>query len=463
MKIKYLIYAIAIFAMITSCEERHIDDKLPSQVAYIVNPGFVKTPEFYNIEQYYEYSVYAHCAGIGAAKSNCVLTYSPDLLDSYNATNGVELKLLPQNCYKVINTEAVMDKNQSAKFAIRFDNHQMSSYFNNDFSSISNYVIPFELSNDGVVPLATDLKIVLVSPQLKAAYVYVSNGGLTRVTRSEMNAEESQEYSMTVKTVFENQWDIALSLESDVAALSAFNKAYKTQFANIAPADAFKIIGDAVIPAGKNEATFKVSIDKSKLPADGIYIVPLVLTGTDRVDIDQTRNGIAIYIYQTANFGMLSKVNYADYTISANAYSWQNAKDYAPIFAFDGIVSKTTPFGWYGRWNTSDATGSGPVGSYPNWWLSADFGQEITICGASRWPRQNGSENDVRGYTYEMSLDGENWFYIGENDFGTTPGKGEQFTSFDSDITLRYLRVRFTKFNRVTVSCDAAEICLYKR
>jgi beta-galactosidase len=76
------------------------------------------------------------------------------------------------------------------------------------------------------------------------------------------------------------------------------------------------------------------------------------------------------------------------------------------------------------------------VANYPHW-IEFDANDEVTIKGFKYMPRQSGNNGNIKGYKFEVSVDGKNWTQVAEGEF---PFNAEKQTVTFKSVKARYMR-----------------------
>ena len=397
---KYWIYILGLVSLAgSSCEDNRMNGMEPDKV-YLVKRGFQEETA-YPIGRTATASAWTYKSSVNYAPCQVRYEVDPTLIDTYNAENGTNYALLPEDCYTLPQTEFDLSgKEHYARFRIEYSPEKILEYCNGEYD-LTRYVLPLTIKVDGV-PVTneiTDADYTLIAFRIKKPAIKILSPefDLTNVTVGEA---DTLEFTIPVGTDFVNPWEIpfgfstaADELENAVQAYNAANNSTRS----LLPADAYAF--EPASPAiAKEQQTADVvcRIDKAKIPF-GKYLLPVVIGTVDPpVFIDGTNRVSYIPIDCIAD-----RLARDAWTVTASSDN--------PNYG-EGIKAMTddnTDSYWH-MW--AQKPDNAP-------WIQVDMGERAEICQVEIWPRrvadQGGVPTAVGGITISVSDDGTSWTSLG--------------------------------------------------
>lgn len=481
MKIKYIAFAVILLTVLVGCAEDHRNDNLYDSAVYFVNnatAGVKNTETMYDVQESLDYPVYVYCSGYYGGTTDVSMAVDESFITLYNETNSTELLALPSDCYELTTTRATI-KDRKATMSVKFNVSALKALSNeDDFSDLENYVVPLVLTSNGDIPVSERednmLGYELVHPVLERASVAFS---VTEdVTVSGLT------YTMTMKTLFDNSFNVAWNVEFESASFEAQNATESTSRGNsieakyamkALPLDAITNADVKSLAAGENQVEYTITMPEGT--PYGKYYLHVTVNGAtldgqsipiESGDVDAD---IVFEYMPSVTMGNVSTsgsvlssymtlIPQSDMTFKAESYQSGNP----PANAIDGDVSNM----WENRW------GSNGVGVYTIPIIGIiDLGSQQTVNVIEVWRRSGSYVTDLRTfevYAAEMTdySDVENMTYsgltyLGNVDFGSDTDVAK-LTMLD-EATTRYLVLKFTASNRNGSCISIADMCLWHR
>lgn len=437
MKLKYALMSIVLLCSLSACEKNHIDDNQMEPIVYIINSGLVPAT-YYDVEEIKDCSIYTYCSGFEGGNTEVSVALDAEALDDYNALNGTSFKLLDVAYYSITTAKGQITKSgRRTTLSVRLDCEQLKS-----LPDAEEYVIPLSLASSAT-EVNSDKRTILIQPVEKVTALKVDGAGVMDVNLAETGDGNTLEYKFTVVADgFDNKWDCDLDVISGQAALDKYNVANSTIFKTL-PADAYSVSTIDNLAAGQNMTEATITVDKAKIPADGIYSVGLCLNSASKFKVDAANNTLVVRFVQPITTGVKStRANWS--LVSASSY--QNG--YGAEKMWDGTLTTS----WLNRW-------SGGVGDLRvPYTVVIDMGETVTVCGFEMYRRNDKYAADTKAGYYELSVDGVKWYRGANYDFGPTSVEVGPFCHYCEDFSARYLKLVVSDSNRKGSSNDSSGV-----
>lgn len=443
------IYAsiLLLCTVLISCEKRHVDDNIPSSVINLTRAGVIDV-EFYDVVGTYVHTVYATNAGFkdgGNTKVNLVV--SEESLNSYNAENQTNLKLLPAIAYIMKSSaQNVTPESKSAAFDIEFNCIELAK-----LGSLDDYVLPVSLITEGSLSSNPKMSFSLIHPNMLAAELKMKTIGLKEVSLDTIDTDELV-YIFDVFTEFDNKWETEFEIVNGQDAIMAYNALNNTIYQSL-PTNAYTIEPISKLVPGESLKSFKVKINKLAIPS-GVYSLGIQLRSAQMngAPIEVKNNNIAVIRFANGN----TKTRAARTGWSIQSYDSQGGANYATL-----ILDGNHATFWQPAWL---ATHEG-VRVLP-YSMVVNLGSEIAVDGFEIWRRPDQSalySSDLKAGYFDVSSDGVNWKRATNFDCGpiTTKNAGPLYF-YSETVMARYVRITITESNRLNNS-NIAEFYTVKK
>lgn len=265
---KLYIILCAVLALALSCQNNR-DNNLTEAHIYIVNSG-LQSVEFYDLDAEPTASVAIHRSGYFAVDATVNVEVSEQALIDYNTANGTDYQMLDEQAYVVsTQTVAISKDSRVGNVEVKFDYDTVAA-----LADGHKYVVPLVISSD--LAVTEGKEVVLLSPKMLPAEIFfVPNMVETVLWSKESAGKWKRDLKVTVP--FVNPTDVTITLDTSMAAFEAISQGAKAWY-NLAPAEAFQIIGDTTLVAGSSELTFTLEVDLTKLPSVYRCSIPVVMT-----------------------------------------------------------------------------------------------------------------------------------------------------------------------------------------
>lgn len=163
-KMKRSIIILFIISLIYSCKDTRLDN-VPQDKVFIQNSGLFKVDVF-NIDKH-EISISVTKSGIGTQEAHANFTVDETLLKDYNDNNQTNYKLLPIDCYDILNKDININKHEeTGLLKVIFNTSKISK-----LEDFRNYVLPLRLNVSGGISVDENKLTIVVVPFLTGAYV----------------------------------------------------------------------------------------------------------------------------------------------------------------------------------------------------------------------------------------------------------------------------------------------------
>jgi hypothetical protein len=475
MKIKYIALLLAGMFLSTSCEKDRRNADLYDSAVYFVNnatAGVCETTDMYDVQSKVEHPVYVYLSGYFGGNTTVSMSLAEDFIATYNESENTNLELLPSNCYEITKSSASTE-NRKARMYVTFDIDALKALSQeDDFSDLENYVVPLALKPTGDIGLSTKdefLSYELIHPVLKKASMSFSISEDTEVS--------GLSYTMTMKSLFDNQFDLAWDIEFESDSFEALNSTESTDLGNSLSAKyALKGLPISYIEntdvntlaAGENSVQYKVVMPEDAPYGNYYFNVKVKNCTLDGQSIPLESGDVNAKVKFTyfptvdtpsdANIGLSNYFNAIPQ--SSMVFAAETYHDSSLSQAMDGDISTI----WENRWN---GTGAG-VYTIP-FMAVLDMGDEYTISALEIWRRSGSAITDLRMFevyaaeSVEYNFDGNPFTYsgltyLGKVDFGDkTNTERMKFTALDKYAT-RYLLFKFCESNRGGTCISIAEL-----
>lgn len=483
MKSKISALAILLLAVfMTGCEKDRRNDNLYDSAVYFVNnatAGVYSTNTMYDVQESVEVPIYVYLSGFFGGTTTVSMTMDEEFLALYNESHSTELKLLPDDCYRMTRTTATVE-NRKGRMAIEFDIEALKAFSQaDDFSDLEGYVVPLALQATEAIPVSDRdalLGYELVQPVLSQASMSFSIKGNTTI--------KGTSFKMTMESLFENSFDIDWNIEFESASIEAANGTPSTARGNSLEAKYARkalplaAISDSDINSlapGENSVTYEVTmpegtpygvyylnvkVNKAMLNGAEIPIIGGDVDALIRFEyLPEVQPG-SLTTHGSAYQGVLNLIPQSSTKFFAESYAGS-----APASnAIDGSLSTI----WENRYSSS---GAGPTSSIP-FVAVFDLGAKQKVNVLEVWRRDHSTYvTDLKAFeiyaaetvntsTETFGYDGLT--YLGTMDFGGTSNKNRAQLELLDEVETQYLVLKFTQSNR-TSCISIAEICAWKR
>jgi hypothetical protein len=419
-----------------SCEDNRlegmVDDKL-----YLLKSGYQSTQVF-NFGEY-QIDAYIIKAGYGDRDAVLDIAVTPELLTAYNASNGTDYRVLPENCYSLLGATdiSIPAKIPSEHFSILFNSTQIKTLLQDG----KKYILPLSILAANGFPVDSVTGQVLVDPVIQEPYIAFSEPGLTSVIGITPGDPEEINMDTKVGTNYTNAWDLTFSVQISPDALTAYNQAAGTTY-QILPANAVSLKeGPWAMPAGTSVLDVPYTIIRKNLVSEagtylfGEYVLPLKIASVSKWGIDPD-NGVQ-FIRFNYSPELLSRtswqvIDYNSCIMDEPQYSWLNPPR-GPDMMLDG--NKATY--WGSKWDT-------PLVPLPYYFV-IDMQTSKKVFRMALTEPADGWRGNIKSGYFEISDDQNTWTKLADfnlpND-GTTPNREHVIDAVPANG--RYLKLVLT-------------------
>ena len=450
----YIAACIALMMGTTACENNR-DANLTEAYVYIVKGGF-QTAEFYDLDHEPTAVVNIHRSGYFAEDAIVNVTIDPTVIDEYNKANGTSLELLTEGTYWLDSPEVkLLGENRSGQVKVCFDYDTVAA-----LADGHQYVVPLRISSQTKVNEGKS--VVLLSPTMSPAEIFFMPNRQETV-KWNANSAYVYEKKLTVSVPFNNPMDCDITIATTLEAFEQFGDG---SYVNLCPADAFEIVGEPVLAAGKSKLELTLRVDLSQLPTNTYRCsIPIVMTANSEN-----------YIINADNQFMLLHLQQDE--VVPTVVDAGNRKGIWTMLDCNSCHSSGTPNHyecmidgdvstfWHSAYNTSayianviDCRNGEP---YRVAW---DLGKPHNLVGVQLTRRDY--RDFIAGYI-EISFDGYNWQKVATfnhitqcvNDSGALVNSmvGPFTYEFTGDANVQYVRLNVTNCQRGTAVDQYANV-----
>lgn len=426
---KYIIGASFLLPLL-SCEDNRLEGMMDDKV-YLLRTGLQPTQVF-NFGEY-DFDVFVIKSGLGTKDASVKITVTPEILETYNANNGTDYELLPDDCYLLkATTMDIPAKTPSVSFPILFNSTKIIALQQDG----KKYILPlslFALNDINVDPVMDE---VLLDPIIQEPYIAFAEPGLT--SANSITLEDPEEFSMktSVKTNYENIWDLTFETEISQEALDAYNQAQGTSY-KIFPLTAVSLNhGPWAMPAETSTLDISYTIMRKSLVDEngvylfGEYVLPLKISSVSKYGIDP-ENGVRFirynYLPELLERAGWQVIDYNSCISQEEWYTWLNRTP-------DKILDGSTETFWGSKWDVPS-----PLPYY--FVIDMKTAKTIFRLGITK-PADTWRGNMKAGY-FEISDDQQTWTKLTDWELESNDPRSPVFDV--APATGRYLRLTITE------------------
>ena len=218
------------------------------------------------------------------------VTYAvdPNALETYNAEEGTNLKLLPESCYRIEeNTFEVDDESQQAKFKMYYSPEQIIAE-GGKYNEVE-YALPIRISVNGV-PMEDRYGSVIVGFRVNEALISIRNTESVPVIT--IDNAVSQEVAMTFETNYNNIEWIKLDFTVGGDLVDEYNAAHGTTYEPFPMADISYLTDEFELEREVNVDSALFYADMVNLDRNKEYLLAIRLNSIDtkKCQIDPEKN-----------------------------------------------------------------------------------------------------------------------------------------------------------------------------
>ncbi|MBQ6869570.1 MAG: DUF1735 domain-containing protein [Alistipes sp.] len=451
MKKLYIILCVAL-ALTLSCQNNR-DNNLTEAHIYIVNSG-LQSVEFYDLDTEPTASVAIHRSGYFGVDATVNVEVSEQALIDYNAVNGTDYQMLDTQSYLISTESIAIGKNErGGNFEVQFNYDAVAT-----LEEGHKFVVPLLISSN--LAVTEGKEVVLLSPKMLPAEIFFAPNKVETVRWSK-ESTGSWSRKLTVSVPFVNPTDVAITFDTSKSAFDLISQG-ATSWYNLAPADAFQITGEAILPAGSSELTLTLEVDFTKLPSVYRCSIPVVLTAnSENFAINQSNFYYLLHLQQDGIVPTIVDAGdrrqkwsllecnscHGNMTATTNNY-------------FHMIDGDATTF-WHSGYNTSSFINDNISCSADNPYIVAWNLEAPHNLVAVELTRRS-YKDYIAGY-FEVSEDGYTWSKIATFDHIAECGGNETLVGpyryeFNGDANVQYVRVCVTNCQRGTAVATYANI-----
>ena len=280
MKMKKLLYIMAMSLALTACEDNRLDGLEPDRI-YIPKAG-LQIEEAYTIGETAQAQLWTYKSSYNGTSCRVTYTVDPTVLEAYNTENGTAYELLPESCYDIpVNSMEITGKDEYAQFAIDYSPEKIAELCGGEYN-LERYALPLRISSDEVETTGQNTSILVF--RIKEPVVKMT-ADIVSEAKFDFGASESVMQTVKFGMDFESKWDCGYRLETDDArleeAIAEYNLTHGTQYA-LLPKEPYTFSAtEGTIRIGMNSVSIDLTIDPSKCDASGLFAVPVILASVD--------------------------------------------------------------------------------------------------------------------------------------------------------------------------------------
>ena len=447
----YIAACIALMLGTTACENNR-DANLTEPYVYIVKDGLQRA-EFYDLDHEPTAVVNIHRSGYFAENAVVNVAIDPAVIEEYNAANGTSFEALTEGTYWLVDEVVNLTSDiRTAAVKVGFDYDTIAA-----LQADHNFVVPIRITSQSNVNQSKDM--VLISPSMLPAEIFFMPNR-QEVIKWSASSAYVYEKKLSVTVPFNNPMDCEITLDTSIAA---FNRFGDGSYLNACPEDAFEIVGEPVLLAGKSKLELTLRVDLSKLPTNSYRCsIPVVLTANSENYVVNSENQFMLIHLQQD--GVVPTI--VDAGDRRNKWSlWECNSTHGNITAtnnnythmIDGDVSTY----WHSGYNTSSFISENISCTKENPYIVAwDLGTPHNLVAVELTRRDY--QDYIAGYV-QVSADGYNWYNVASFDHITECGGNKSLVGpftydFTGDANVQYVRVCVTNCARGTAAQPYANI-----
>ena len=447
----YIAACVALMLGTTACETNR-DANLTEPYVYIVKDGY-QVAEFYDLDHEPTAVVNIHRSGYFAEDAVVNVAVDTTVIDEYNTANGTSYEALAEGTYwlttEVVNITSDI---RTAPVKIGFDYDTIAALPSNH-----NYVVPLRISSESKVNQSKS--VVLVSPAMLPAEIFFMPNRQETVKWSASSAYV-YEKKLKVTVPFENPMDCTITLDT---TLASFRKFDSDTYLKLCPKDAFEIVGEPVLLAGKSELELTLRVDLSKLPTNTYRCsIPVVMTANSENYVINPENQYTI-IHLQQDGVIPTIVDEGDRSKKWTIWECNSAQSNttATNNCYTHMIDGDNSTFWHSAYNTSQFITENISCSKDNPYVVAwNLEAEHNLVGVEITRREY--QDFIAGYV-QVSTDGYDWQTVASFDHITQCGGdktlvGPHKYEFTGDAYVQYVRVCVTNCARNTTAQPYANI-----
>ncbi|MBQ9138013.1 MAG: DUF1735 domain-containing protein [Alistipes sp.] len=439
---KKIFIALCALLALGACQNNREDNLTPAHI-YIVNSG-LQNAEFYDLEHEPKANVAIHRSGYFAATANVVAQVDEQALIDYNTLNETAYQMLPEDAYSIADNSLTISKSQrGGNIVVDFNYDAIAA-----LASDHNFVLPLSITSD--LEVTESKQTVLLRPTMLPAEIFFSTNKVETIKWSKESAG-TWKRDLKVTVPFVNPTDVTITLDTTKAAFGVINNGVDAWY-NLAPADAFQLVGDTTLLAGTSELTVTLEVDLTKLPSVYRCSIPVVMTAnTENYAINQENFYYLLHLQQD---GVVPTI--VDAGDRRQKWSlWECNSCQGNMTAtnnnYNHMIDGDASTFWHSGYNSTAFINDVISCSHSNPYIIAwNLESEHNLV-AVELTRRN-YQDFIAGY-FEVSEDGYSWSKVATFDHiaecgGDNTLVGPHRYEFNGDANVQYVRVCVTNCQR---------------
>ncbi|WP_301425294.1 DUF1735 domain-containing protein, partial [Bacteroides caecimuris] len=285
---KTIQFIVAVLLIASACTDERDNFMVNDQIG-LLNSTYTETEVFRGMND--PYQLYVIKSGKGKQETEVSISVDETVLQNYNTDNGSSIRLLPSDCYTILQPTLRLSNSDYRKaFDIKWNIERLSDLL----SAGEEYALPIQMNVlQNSISVDNERVKTIIVPTIKNPYLQMDVPGMSPVTDfiptfGDLN---ERELYVKVKTNYSNDEDVSFRIEVDPELVAHYNTANGTDY-KVLPEDAFTVDDKGMILAGMKETFIKIKYYKKGLiPQEetylfGDYILPLRITSVSKYDID---------------------------------------------------------------------------------------------------------------------------------------------------------------------------------
>ncbi len=455
----YTLGISALLSLFCACED-HRDDFMAEDKVYISKSGTLEEGAYALGTGETKLELWAVKSGMNGSSGQLSFKVDPQLLEEYNRNQGTPLELLPEDCYRLPQTEfSVSDANPTAPFELFYDIDKIAGQYGYG----RKYLLPIRLQSQGITVNPDKDHVLLILNVMDPSIGFREFGSKTfDVKRTDNNYKER----LSIGVDFKNTLDVTIQVKAGNPQLvSAYNLQNGTDY-SVLPANCYSLSSEnPVLPVNETDVSIECIFKSQDIPG-GKYLLPVELVSASPYNVTNG-NRVYYYIFNNVSEWWASEKDKKDWKI-LNVSSYHSDGAQSPAKIIDG---NTTSGYWtinYTDKSQYEIDGSNEwIPANRPQWAVIDLGKQMNIGGLKWYPRPNSSTvmsfefyvakdkpNDAllseewlnkSPYTYKgtYNINEPIWQKVASfEDFGGSP---KEMRFEDQPQTGRYLQIRIVK------------------
>lgn len=408
----YSVFACAL--MFTACDETNfeVENQIPEQfhkILYLKESGKINVSLF-DLPDDYTYSMTLVKGGSSindTASAKLIVSSQEEITESYSNIEGINYQVIPEDCYKLSDTDIKFNEEESSKeISVAIHPQIVKNYMSTNSEDVK-WVLPLVVTSesDSINANRSELFLMLdevITPSVgfvntildKGEYQYGRHASISEMVQFRLD--------------FENQWDINCQFTIDNNYIDSYNSTNQTDYKPV-PDDLISITNSISLPKGTSAQLLPVEVsDISTLPA-GDYMIPVKIY---KAEPFEASNGNDLFVL---TFSVTYIIDRSNWTATASSEHSPTGVEGPASNVLDGDPGTY----WHSKWSDRDE-----VIDNPPYELIIDTHDDNTYITKIGLLKRLNYINVFKGEFFASS-DNSSWISIGKFRFSWVDENGE--------------------------------------